>query len=313
MKPLTAASLGFLILSFAASACLAQAPATLDYDSTIKQGTAQLQTGSGDLALASGEAAKAAAPGRWEGHALLGRSLLSLKRYEPAADALSEAIKLAPQSEQPALRDLRRQCLLAEAGSVSTVTSAPVATAVPDQPSAAASRMSIETARRIVSANDAEWLDVSTGLAWARPWYYPPHAADQWNFGDAQAFCSTLTLAGSSDWRLPSADELQHVFLASASGWHAARPRFVEGYGLNVALSQGTWAPASFTVNGVKFQGNRLFFWTNTPGDQMGQHVGFYFGEPHSIDNGVKVGELQWGHMLNPFQGYALCVRAATP
>jgi hypothetical protein len=173
--------------------------------------------------------------------------------------------------------------------------------------------MSIETARRIVSANDAEWVDASTGLAWARPWYYPPHAARQWNFADAQSFCSTLTLAGYSDWRLPGAEELQHVFLASTSGWHGARPRFVEGYGLNKALSEGTWAPASFTVNGIKFQGNRLFFWTNTRGDQMGEHVGFYFGEPHSIDDGVKAGESQWGHMLNPFQGYALCVRAATP
>ena len=313
MKPPTAAGLGLLILSFAASTCLAQAPAPLDYDSTIKQGTAQLQTGNGELALAAGDAAVRVAPGRWEGHALLGRSLLSLKRYEPAADALSEAIKLAPQSEQPVLRDLRRQCLLAEAGSAGAVTSAPLATGVPGQSSPAESRMSIETARRIVSANDAEWLDASTGLAWARPWHYPPHAAGQWNFADAQSFCSTLTLVGSSDWRLPSAVELQHVFLVSASGWHGARPRFVEGYGLNKALSDNTWAPASFAVNGVRYQGNRLFFWTNTPGDRMGQHVGYYFGEPHSIDDGMKAGELQWGHMPNPFQGYALCVRAASP
>jgi len=313
VKSLTAACLGILLLSFAARASLAQAPATPDYDSTIKQGTAQLQAGSGDLALASGEAAIKATPGRWEGHALLGRSLLSLKRYEPAADALSKAIELAPQSEQPALRDLRRQCLLAEAGSLSTITSAPVATAVPGQSSPAESRMSIETARRVVSANDAEWFDASSGLAWARPWYYPPHTANQWNFADAQSFCSALTLVGYTDWRLPSAEELQHVFLASTSGWHGAQPRFVEGYGLNKALSHGTWAPASFTVNGIKFQGNRLLFWTNTPGDQTGEHVGLYFGEPHSINDGVKAGESQWGKLLNPFQGYALCVRAATP
>jgi Protein of unknown function (DUF1566) len=226
---------------------------------------------------------------------------------------LSKAIELAPQSEQPALRDLRRQCLLAEAGSVSAVTSAPVATAVPGPSSPAESRMSIETARRIVSANDAEWLDDSTGLVWARPWYYPPNAERQWNFADAASFCSGLTLVGYSDWRLPSAGELQHVFLVSASGWHGARPRFVEGFGLDKALSQGTWAPASFTVNGTKFQGNRLFFWTNTPGDQVGEHVGFYFGEPHSIGDGMKAGESQWGRMLNPFQGFALCVRAAIP
>jgi hypothetical protein len=313
MKPLTAAFLGFLMLSLGAGACLAEAPATLDYDTTIKQGTALLQSGSGDLALASGEAAIRAAPGRWEGHALLGRSLLSLKRYEPAADALSKAIELAPQSEQSALRDLRRQCLLAESGSVSSVTSGPVVTAVPGQSSAGESRMSIETARRIVYANDAEWLDASTGLTWARPWYYPQHAASQWNFADARSFCSTLTLAGYSDWRLPNAEELQHVFLASTPGWHGARPRFVAGYGLNEALSKGTWAPASFTLNGTKFQGNRLFFWTSTPGEQAGEHVGLYFGTPHSVEDGVRAGESQWGPLLNPFQGYALCVRAATP
>jgi hypothetical protein len=39
-----------------------------------------------------------------------------LKRYEDAADALSKAIDRAPESKQPALRDLRRQCLLAESG-----------------------------------------------------------------------------------------------------------------------------------------------------------------------------------------------------
>jgi hypothetical protein len=313
MKPLTFAHLGILISSIAAAATLAQAPATFDYDSTIKQGTAQLQSGSGDLAVASGEAAVRSAPGRWEGHALLGRSLLSVKRYEPAADALSEAIKLAPQSEQPALRDLRRECLLAEAGSSGAVTSGPITTAVPGQSSAADSRMSIETARRIVSANDAEWLDASTGLTWARPWHYPPPVANQWNFADAQSFCSTLKLVGYSGWRLPSAEELKHVFLVSTAGWHGARPRFVDGFGLNKALSERTWAPASFTVNGVKYQGNRLFIWTSTPGDRVGEHVGFYFGEPHSIDDGVKSSELKWGHMRNPFQGYALCVRASSP
>src|SRR5579863_46579 len=81
-KPLAAACHGFLILSSAASTFLAQAPATLDYDSTIKQGTSQLQAGSGDLALACGEAAIRAAPARWEGHALLGRSLLSYQMGE---------------------------------------------------------------------------------------------------------------------------------------------------------------------------------------------------------------------------------------
>ena len=54
---------------------------------------------------------------------------MNLKRYEAAADTLSEAIKRAPESKQPALRDLRRQCLLAESGSPAVAnTPAPATT-----------------------------------------------------------------------------------------------------------------------------------------------------------------------------------------
>ena len=41
---------------------------------------------------------------------------MNLKRYEEAADQLSQAIQHAPDSKQPGLRDLRKQCLLAESG-----------------------------------------------------------------------------------------------------------------------------------------------------------------------------------------------------
>ena len=302
-----------IVLSIVSCMSLAQAQTTLDYDVTIKQGAALLNAGNADLALASGEAAVKGTPGRWEGYALTGRSLLSLKRYEPAADALSKAIEFAPQSEQPALRDLRRQCLLAESGSFTHVTPAQVATSGPVQSQPTDVKMTVETARRILSANDGEWVDASTGLAWARPWYYPPGSAGPWDFSDAQLFCSTLKLAGYSNWRLPSAEELQQVFLPSSSGWHRSVPKFAEGYGVSNALTRSKWAPASFTVDGKKFQGNRLLVWTNTPGDRDGEHAAIYFGVRHSVKDDLKVGDSLWGHMINPFQGYALCVRATAP
>jgi tetratricopeptide (TPR) repeat protein len=92
---------------------------TFDYDELVQRGKTQLQAGTADLALATGEAATKMNPDRWEGYALAGGALMNLKRFEEAADKLSEAIKRAPEAKQPALRDLRRQCLLAESGAPS--------------------------------------------------------------------------------------------------------------------------------------------------------------------------------------------------
>jgi Protein of unknown function (DUF1566) len=306
--------IGLVALWVLAWASSGRAQATLDYDIAIKQGTALLEAGQGDLALASGEAAVKGSPGRWEGYALTGRSLISLRRYEPAAQALSKAIELAPSAEQVALRELRRQCLLAESRSTAPAMPAvaAVATGGAVQPQSTDAKMTLEVARRTVNANNAVWVDASTGLAWARPWYYPPGSNGPWDFSHAQAFCSTLSLVGYSNWRLPTAEELQHIFLASSSGWRWSVPRFDEGYGVNDALKRGTWRLASFSLGRESFRGDRLLIWTGTPGDRDGEHAAFYFGVRHSVQDGLKTGESLWGHMLNPFQGYALCVRATT-
>jgi len=94
----------------------ASAQTASDYAALVQKGTVQLQAGSADLALASGEAAIKISTDRWEGYALSGGALMNLKRFEDAADKLSSAIQRAPEAKQPALRDLRRQCLLAESG-----------------------------------------------------------------------------------------------------------------------------------------------------------------------------------------------------
>ena len=88
-----------------------------DYDGLVQKGKTQLQAGSADLALASGEVVIKINADRWEGYALAGGALMNLKRYEEGADRLSQAISRAPEAKQAALRDLRRQCLLAESGS----------------------------------------------------------------------------------------------------------------------------------------------------------------------------------------------------
>jgi hypothetical protein len=113
--------------------------ASSDFDTQIRQGDAELQTGQADAALSAGDAAVRIAPDRWDGYALSGRALLALKRYEMAADALSRAIERAPGAEQPALRELRRECLLAEAGAPASVpATAPVASAQQAAPAPAA-------------------------------------------------------------------------------------------------------------------------------------------------------------------------------
>jgi hypothetical protein len=94
----------------------AESPAS-GYDALIQQGKSQLQAGSAEQAAASGKAAIKMSAERWESYALVGGALMNLKRYEEAVDALSKAITRAPEPKQAPLRDLRRQCLLAETGS----------------------------------------------------------------------------------------------------------------------------------------------------------------------------------------------------
>jgi tol-pal system protein YbgF len=123
-----------LFLQFAVTFALAigvahsaESPAS-GYDALIQQAKSQLD-GSPEQAAAAGNAAIKLSKERWEGYALVGGALMNLKRYEAAADTLSEAIKRAPEAKQPALRDLRRQCLLAESGSPAVAnTSSPAST-----------------------------------------------------------------------------------------------------------------------------------------------------------------------------------------
>jgi tetratricopeptide (TPR) repeat protein len=113
-----------LALSFLLLPVCAQS--TASYDSLVQEGNRQLQAGNLTDALATGNRAIALDRGRWQAYALSGGALMNLKRYEEAADSLSKAIDRAPEAKQPALRDLRKQCALSEAGvAVATSSSSP--------------------------------------------------------------------------------------------------------------------------------------------------------------------------------------------
>ncbi|MGD0736373.1 MAG: DUF1566 domain-containing protein [Terracidiphilus sp.] len=94
----------------------AQAQPAPTYDALIQQGKVQLQAGNSAQALATGKQAIQLDTNRWEAYALAGGALMNLRRYEEAADNLSDAIKHAPEAKQDGLRALRKQCALAEAG-----------------------------------------------------------------------------------------------------------------------------------------------------------------------------------------------------
>jgi hypothetical protein len=105
-----------LALLLAVPVMVLHAQTAANYDAIVKQGKAQLQAGNNDSALASANAAIKLDATRWEAYVAAGGALMNLKRYEEAADDFSKAIERAPEAKQTALRDLRKQCLVAEAG-----------------------------------------------------------------------------------------------------------------------------------------------------------------------------------------------------
>ena len=235
-----------LLLSMAAEAP-AVAQTSMSFEAQISAGQAALAARSFDRALTLGDAAIRIDPERWDGYALAGLALLNLKQYEPAADALSKAIERAPDEQQSRLRDLRRQCLVAETSAPAQPATAPVAqSAAPttaSEPQTELAATPAPVARRSVGLNlrgsyePSVWVDPSTGLTWGRPWYYPaPDKGWPWNFREAQSFCTKVYLGGYSDWRLPTAEELQHVFHTSSRGFLWSRPEFDPGYGIDEAF-----------------------------------------------------------------------------
>jgi tetratricopeptide (TPR) repeat protein len=266
------------------------------FDALITQGNALLQAGNADEALKSGEAAIKARADRWEGYSLAGGALLNLKRYEDAADALSKAIDRAPESKQPALRALRRECLLAESGypsstntSLTAGTSAPPAGGVPatgTMPATTAdAEARLESEKHRLAAK-LTWTDPATGLMWAR--YSRPSEYSHASFRRATDYCAALRSSGYADWRLSTLVEFTRVYHFAAD---SATVRLDGELSTNKEILP------------------YLGFWTSTPGSKDGEHVLVFEGKSVSTrdDEGEgRVGGWAAGHRWN---GAIVCVR----
>jgi tetratricopeptide (TPR) repeat protein len=281
-------------LALMAGASNSSARAASGYDALITQGNALLQAGDDNQALDSGEAAIAIKADRWEGYALAGSALMHLKRYEDAADALSKAIERAPESKQHALRDLRRQCLLAESGypavangSVPSNTSVPATTSQAQAPSHLTdteAQVVVNERKRLVAK--LTWADPATNLMWAK--YSHPSEYAHADYTRATNYCAALRSLGYADWRLPTVVEFMHVYHFTADS--AA-----------VHLDGGLAANEDI----LRYLG----FWTSTPGQKDGEHILVFEGKSISSrdnDGAGRVGGWLAGH---PWNGAIVCVR----
>jgi hypothetical protein len=125
-------------------------------------------------------------------------------------------------------------------------------------------------AARVQSA--VTWADPATGLTWARQ-----DNGSNINWGSAGNYCRNLTLGGYSNWRLPTIDELQGIY--------------VKGYG-------DAGVGSDNIKGGIRRTG--YFLWSSSAGSASGEAWGFHFlvGNRYSIprDN-------------IDYDGRALCVR----
>jgi uncharacterized protein len=121
-------------LAFAISGVSVRAQTASSYDTLVRNGNSQLQAGNNTQAVTSANSAIKLNATRWEAYVLAGGALMNLKKYEEAADQFGHAIDHAPEAKQAGLRELRRQCLLAETGASPSTSSTPAI--APAQPAA---------------------------------------------------------------------------------------------------------------------------------------------------------------------------------
>jgi hypothetical protein len=132
------------------------------------------------------------------------------------------------------------------------------------------------------------WVDPSTGLIWAAK----DNGSKEMNWHKAMKYCRDLQLAGHSDWRLASIDELEGIYDKSANA-PGENPRF-------------RWheaEPMSFHVKGGQFlRGNQ---WSSTRRlDDRGRPSGYAWR--FDFNEGRRFGgDELWFHD----DKHALCVR----
>jgi len=331
-----------LALALTAVAPYSGGQAAPGYDALITEGNALLQAGSADQALKSGEAAIKARADRWEGYSLAGGALLNLKRYEDAADALSKAIERAPESKQPALRALRRECLLAESGyppstntSPTANTSAPAAGGVPAAGSVPATgRMPATTGeveivlwKSIENSNNA--ADFQNYLNRYPHGAFVDLARSHLAHAEARLESEKNRLAAKLTWTDPASGLMWARYSRPSEYSHASFRRATDYCAALRSLGYADWrlptlveftrvyhfAADSATVRlDGELSTNKeilpyLGFWTSTPGSKDGEHVLVFEGKSVSSrdDEGEgRVGGWAAGHRWN---GAIVCVR----
>jgi hypothetical protein len=231
---------------------------------------------------------------------------------------LSKAIERAPESNQPALRDLRRQCLLAESGYPSAANSSAAVTTgqteialwksienshnaadfqsyldeYPNGAFAVQARSHL-TAAKIQSEDDRQhlvaklaWTDPTTGLMWAK--YSRPADYARANFTRATGYCAALRSLGYADWRLPTAVEFTRIYHFAADS-------------ASVHLDGGLAGDEEI----LRFLG----FWTSTRGDKEGEHILVFEGKSVSSRNNDGDGRVGGWFAGHPWNGAVVCVR----
>ena len=136
------------------------------------------------------------------------------------------------------------------------------------------------------------WVDPSTGLMWAAK----DNGSKELNWRKAMTYCRDLRLAGYSDWRLASVDEMEGIYDKSAnspgenprSRWHDAEPM-------------------TFHVKGGLFL--RGIQWTSTRRlDDRGHPSGYAWR--FDFNEGRRFGgDEEWFYT----DKHALCVRSSAP
>jgi len=274
-----------LALTLIAGSSYSGAHAAPDYDAFITQGNALLKAGNAAQALNAGEGAIKFRADRWEGYALAGGALMNLNRYEDAADALSKAIDRAPESKQSALRDQRRQCLLAESGYPTVAsTSVPATTGQAESHLADARAQPEDERKRLVAKST--WTDPATGLMWAK--YSRPSEYAHADFTRATDYCAALRLLGYADRRLPTAAEFWRIYHFAAD---SATVQFDGELATNKDI--------------LRYLG----FWTSTPGSKDGEHVLVFEGKSVSSRNNDGEGRVGGWFGGHPWNGAIVCVR----
>lgn len=129
------------------------------------------------------------------------------------------------------------------------------------------------------------WVDPSTGLMWAGK-----DNGKDITWKNAMKYCRDMRLAGYSDWRLPTVDELQGIY--DGSGFDAPHPK-----GVTLAL-------AGKAKGGLRLTGNREWS-SDRVLDDRGHRTGFawQFDFPHGRRDYEQLGYYA--------SKRALCVRSS--